>query len=606
MDTANVTRSMRTRLFLRGLSIQQRLPLLICILLLVVIIIGGTISYLEVRNAALKTGSSRLLSSGDQLSTLLGQSMQSVITSTRALGEQEVVKQFLRVKDSTSKNATLNLLQQVQDTSTVSMEILDDQLRVMLKTGKAGADSTVNYQMLAKNKARPDTGKIGELYVINDSLYYPVVAGIKDKKGLSGYLVRWRRISNNARTMERVTKLMGMDDAEIYFGNANNSLWISLSSPTTQPEILPIPAGPRQAKDVQSYTTREGKEVIGVVIPIRQTRWQLLIEEPRQTILQPARDFLKKIIIGGLFLLLIGIFWAWIMSRNITRPLKKLTAAATAIAAGNLSAKVEVSRNDEVGELARAFNAMILQLNKARERLENKVVEAKEVNDQLRDLSAHLQNIREDERIHIAREMHDELGQLLTGFKMDVSWLTKRLTDRDDPAIKEKLQGMIALVDDSVKFVRKIAAELRPSILDDLGLVAALEWHSKEFEKRYNIQVNFHSPPQDLKTSALIGTGLFRMYQESLTNVARHSGADKVEASLKKNGNKIMLSISDNGKGFDTRQVQKKTLGLLGMKERAIMVGGNLQIRSQLGKGTSIEIIVPVPENATDKVPQNT
>src|SRR5262249_18638002 len=156
------------------------------------------------------------------------------------------------------------------------------------------------------------------------------------------------------------------------------------------------------------------------------------------------------------------------------------------------------------------------------------VVETAEINEQLRSLSAHLQNIREDERMHIAREMHDELGQLLTGFKMDVAWLNKKLNDASAEIAKEKLQSMIHLIDDAIRFVRKLASELRPSILDDLGLIAALEWHGHEFEKRYNIKIDFRSSVQELDIPKDVATGLFRIYQESLTNVARHSGAKRV------------------------------------------------------------------------------
>jgi signal transduction histidine kinase len=189
--------------------------------------------------------------------------------------------------------------------------------------------------------------------------------------------------------------------------------------------------------------------------------------------------------------------------------------------------------------------------------------------------------------------MHDELGQLLTGFKMDVSWLNKKISNTEDPIIHEKLVEMMGIVDEAVKFVRRIAAELRPGVLDDLGLIPALDWHSKEFEKRFNIKVVFKTSVEDVKTSPNIATGLFRMYQESLTNVARHSEANKVDAILDVTISEIRLSIKDDGKGFDSSK-ETKTLGLLGMKERAAMIGGQLQITSTPGRGTKVLISVPV------------
>jgi signal transduction histidine kinase len=268
---------------------------------------------------------------------------------------------------------------------------------------------------------------------------------------------------------------------------------------------------------------------------------------------------------------------------------RKLAQAANAIGKGNFDVAIEARSNQDV--LGNAIIQMKNNLQQLNAELKQKVIESGQANEQLRDLSAHLQNIREEERIHIAREMHDELGQLLTGFKMDTNWLNKRVSAIDDPMMKEKLTSMSTLIDESVKFVRELAAELRPSILDDLGLIAALEWHSEEFRKRYNIEVEFLSQVEELNTPPLIATGLFRIYQESLTNVARHSEATKVNSSFEVSNDKICLTITDNGKGFDTTS-RKRTLGLLGMRERAAMIGGELKIHSVPGEGTTISIIV--------------
>jgi signal transduction histidine kinase len=391
------------------------------------------------------------------------------------------------------------------------------------------------------------------------------------------------------QSIAQFSLLMGTGSA-LYVGNNDKSLWTDLIKPVTSR----IPEDATSDHDVFEYSRADSKtKLLGTSKPIAHTPWLVVIEFSQKAILESASRFLQRIIIVGAILIVIGILLAWIMSRNITRPLNRLTAASTAIAGGNYSSTVNVDRRDEVGKLARAFNAMISQVNRAKEGLEQKITETGEINEQLRSLSAHLQNIREEERIHIAREMHDELGQLLTGFKMDVSWLRKRLDGADDQALREKLEGMMALSDEAVRFVRKVAAELRPSMLDDLGLIPALEWHSREFEKRFNIEVEFQSHVEELKITSLVATGLFRMYQESLTNVARHSGAKKVSAILDVTDDNIYLSIADDGKGFNADKAEQKTLGLLGMKERAIMIGGKLEIRSEPGKGTTILITIP-------------
>jgi two-component system sensor histidine kinase UhpB len=220
--------------------------------------------------------------------------------------------------------------------------------------------------------------------------------------------------------------------------------------------------------------------------------------------------------------------------------------------------------------------------------------EMQQLNEQLRQLTAHLQNIREEEQTRIAREIHDELGQQITGLKMDVAWLKKKLTTNVEPmTIQAKLNTMTGLLDETVRTIRKISSELRPSILDDIGLVAALEWQSQEFEKRFQVTVHFSSDSKELQVPTPIATGLFRIFQESLTNVARHAEANTVKATLQQENDHILLTITDDGKGFAIDPTKKQTLGMLGMKERALMIGADLTIKSEPGKGTTVTISVP-------------
>jgi two-component system sensor histidine kinase UhpB len=220
-------------------------------------------------------------------------------------------------------------------------------------------------------------------------------------------------------------------------------------------------------------------------------------------------------------------------------------------------------------------------------------MEVLQMNTELRELSSHLQNIREEERIHIAREIHDDLGQQLTALKMDMRWVQKRLTDKDIIII-EKIEGIVSLIDETVKSVRRIASDLRPSILDDLGLIAALEWHSKEVEKRSEIKVDFSSSAHNLILPVETATAIFRIYQEVLTNAVRHSNASVIVGSLEVAGHSLCLHIKDNGKGMDKIAIYSgKTLGLVGIKERTFILGGKFEFHSEPGEGTEVNIIVP-------------
>lgn len=213
---------------------------------------------------------------------------------------------------------------------------------------------------------------------------------------------------------------------------------------------------------------------------------------------------------------------------------------------------------------------------------------------ELRELATHLQNIRESERSHMAREIHDELGQQLTGLKMDISWINKKI-EPSDFELKQKMSETIKLIDNTVRTVRRIATQLRPSILDDLGIIAAMEWQSEEFQKRSEIETIFKTTVSNLNISSQIAIGLFRIYQENLTNVLRHSQATKVNTQLSMQGNLLILNINDNGIGFNPADIKnKKTLGLLGMKERTLILGGTYEISSIPGKGTSVVITIPI------------
>jgi len=218
--------------------------------------------------------------------------------------------------------------------------------------------------------------------------------------------------------------------------------------------------------------------------------------------------------------------------------------------------------------------------------------------EELRQLASHLQNIREEERATIAREIHDELGQQLTGLKMDLAWMAKKWDKPTDDPLSLKISGALGLLDNTIKTVRRIATELRPSILDDLGLIAAIEWQSQEFQQRSGITVAFQTSIGEFNFEPAMAIGLFRICQESLTNVARHSQASNVWIDLDYTDESLLLSIKDDGKGLGEKNAgEKKTLGLLGMKERAIMMGGRLAINNHPGKGLVLQVQIPIKES---------
>ena len=247
--------------------------------------------------------------------------------------------------------------------------------------------------------------------------------------------------------------------------------------------------------------------------------------------------------------------------------------------------------------LSRLMPAVNRALREAEDRAQHRKAEEqlRQSHSQLRALSVYLQTVREEERTRIAREVHDELGQALTSCKLDLSWLAGKLHHHEKPLI-EKTKALIAHIDTTIQTVRRISSELRPGVLDHLGLAAALEWQANEFQNRTGIKCELRA---DLAETALdqdVSTTLFRIFQETLTNVIRHAGATQVTVHLKESGGCVSLEVKDNGRGIARTEITNtKSMGLLGMRERAALLGGIFKI-GRLGrkKGTRVSVSIPL------------
>lgn len=214
--------------------------------------------------------------------------------------------------------------------------------------------------------------------------------------------------------------------------------------------------------------------------------------------------------------------------------------------------------------------------------------------EQLRELSQHLEFVREEERTKLAGEIHDELGQLLTGLKIDVSWMARRLP-KGEKSLAEKTRTMNELIDEAVQTVKRISSELRPGVLDHLGLTAAIEWQAQELAERTEISFEFKSSPKEIVLDGGRSTTIFRICQEALTNVIRHADASKVKIALRKEPGRIVLRINDNGKGIEEGQLSdSKAFGLISMRERARSWGGDVKINGSPGKGTVVAVTIPL------------
>jgi signal transduction histidine kinase len=217
---------------------------------------------------------------------------------------------------------------------------------------------------------------------------------------------------------------------------------------------------------------------------------------------------------------------------------------------------------------------------------------------QLRNLAQRIQNVREEEKERISREVHDELGQQLTAIQLELNYLEEELdTGMDSSRKKESFQSLATMVDNSIQAVQRIATELRPAILDVFGLGEAILWQSQEYQKRTNIYFDCSGVDNDIHFGQEQAVALFRVFQETLTNIFRHAKATVVIIQLYRDNENTVLKIRDNGVGFPTEKINNaKSLGLLGIRERLLMWQGTVQIESQPGLGTTIVAQIPVGE----------
>lgn len=337
-------------------------------------------------------------------------------------------------------------------------------------------------------------------------------------------------------------------------------------------------------------------EVISASAPLDLPglRWAILAEIDTDEAFAAVYAFREHLLLGVLVILGIAGIFSVAVARTVARPLLQLIDAAHQFGdQGGRIPEVAVASRDEIGLLARTFNAMVENIASHTARLEREVAmrteteaELRRSEDRLRSLSAHLQSAREEERKALAREIHDELGQSLSALKLNLGVLRDALAPS---AERNAFTELLTLLDTTIKSVRRLITDLRPHLLDDLGLGAALEWLVDEFGRRTGIRAALHLPPDVDDLDAERAISVFRIVQEALTNVTRHAQAREVDIRLERSDRVLDLWIHDNGIGLDPARGQDpQAFGLLGMRERVLYWGGDLDVQGSPGVGTTI------------------
>lgn len=327
--------------------------------------------------------------------------------------------------------------------------------------------------------------------------------------------------------------------------------------------------------------------------PLGNPGYIIRIDQPR-TYYQNSQMILNYLIITVASSTVIFSTMTFLLIENLVlKRLSKLNKEVQSIAIdGRSAARVTVTRKDELANLSHNINQMLERLVKTQAELETSYSLVRQGRKRLEDLSRRLVDTQEEERHSIAMELHDEIGQSLTALKLQLAACAARPSNVN----ADDLKNMQSLLNTLIDRVRNLSLQLRPAMLDDLGLLPTLLWHFEEFEKQTNIKVNFkHKNVGKTRFTPALEVGAYRIVQESLTNIARHAGTDRASVTMERMSDRLHLEINDQGKGFSVEKALQNpnSSGLSGMRERVTALGGKLEITSRPGKGTSLLIDLP-------------
>lgn len=562
-----------------NLSIRQQLPLLICLLLLVLILLFGTISYLGVRRASLAIGEQRLRTLTEELSSMFQQSGVGLRASTQALARQQEIVHFFdadtgsfsgndnrrlgsdgrgRANDNrrlASGEALEALRKALADSQTAWADLRDLQGRELLHAGRQeGATLTAGEN--AKRFVEPDAAKevnptrrdsnfVGKFYLGGDSMYFPIVATVSNGSKPVGYLFRWRTVRATQKTLTQLSQLLGAK-AALYFGNFDGTLWTDLLRPVSNTS----PAVKNLHKTV--HYDRSGGKVIAYAMPISGTEWLIMVELSEELILEAADRFLYWMIGIGAVLMITGSWIAWLISRNVTRRLDRLMHATAAITGGDYSSPVPVDRQDEIGKLAASFNAMTAEVKHTQEELEKKVrLRTQELEAANKELEAFSYSVSHDLRAPL-RAVSGYAMMLKEDYEATFDDEARRITGN----ILSNVRMMGRLIDDLIEFSRLGKREVRRQVTDMKTLaddcVATLvpAWP----EEKFRVDVGplpACSGDRDLLRQVwanLIGNAM--KYSSKQADPCVTVGAMEEEAGT-------VYYVRDNGAGFDMKYADK-------------------------------------------------
>lgn len=467
-----------------------------------------------------------------------------------------------------------------------STPVFDGASRLGVLVFRISAHSINALMTSQTNWEQEGLGKTGETYIVgpdftmrNDSRFF-----VQDS---STYFERLRHTGADSRIIERIK----VRATSILLQPARTEATVDAFAGNTDTRIIDDYRG---ISVLSSYTP----------LGVPGLRWVLLAELDAHEAFAPVAQLRERLVFVGIVLLLLAAVVGVLVSRTISSPLVDLTSAAEEFGKGNLSHRATDTSPGEVGQLAHSFNRMAESLEEHHRRLQAEISERKRAEEnvrasreELRNLSTHLQSVREEERQGMAREIHDELGQALSSLKLELALIREELVASPGVAAR-RIQSMSEVCDATIKSVKRIITELRPRLLDDLGLTAAIEWQAGEFRQHTGIPCSLTIVPDEITLDPERSTAIFRIFQETLTNISRHAHASRVTVQFRLDDSGVYLHVSDDGVGIREEQIgDSRSFGLLGMRERAHYWGGSVTIQRAPKRGTLVSVFLPGPFN---------
>lgn len=530
------------------LSIQQRLPLLICVLLLAVIVSYGFANYYSLRKATLSLAAERLSSLTSQISTSFSQSEDFLVKTSNATATQKPVIDYINSGGKQFEKETREALDKLyRDSTWVFIGLADTNLTPLTFSTKSILSAGINLKDEVVS-LKPGTGKVGRIYNIDGFVYFPLISAIADNKRTIGYVISWITLRASPKSIEQFSQLVGAG-ASFYIGNTDGTLWTDL--------FKPLPTAPFEVADkskLVEFTGEDGKPLIANTQPIAQTQWLVTIAFSEQTALQGVTTFLRWIVVIGIVLTAAGILVAWVVSRNITRPLNNLTKASTAMSQGNhLSpVSVDMGRDDELGKLAHAFNTMAADVHRTHNELERKVAErTMQLEYANKELEAFSYSVSHDLRAPL---------RSITGFstmlKEDYSGKLDAKADRIINTIVDNTQTMGRLIDDLLSFSQTGKKDL---VISTVNMHVVASHVTDELllhipKEKYNVYIA-PLPPAEAD-----GGMMKQVYMNLVGNAVKYSSKKvnpRIEIGYKQENERVIYYVRDNGAGFDMAHADK-------------------------------------------------